>query len=106
MGISAPQFSLSDGKAARRVGMSLAENPKKNLIEKTRRYLQALAGEHENRCAPADDAARFLVSIGESERALGNAAGPVFRPEGWEATGCWTKVKEPPTTHVWFGFGV
>lgn len=83
-------FSLFAGVTARDEGIDLAMASRNPLVDKTRRYLRALARDRTNRCVTADDAARYLASIGESDRALGNAAGSLFRGPEWEPTGCWT----------------
>ncbi len=88
-------FSLFTGAVARDAGISQAAESRNALVEKARRYLRTLARERGNHCVTADDAVEYLVKIGESERALGNAAGSLFRSHEWEATGCWT-----PSTRI------
>jgi hypothetical protein len=83
-------FSLFEGVAEKEAGLELAASSKNQLLERVRRHLRNLARDRDNRCVTADDATKFLVGIGEPDRALGNAAGSLFRSAEWEFTGCWT----------------
>jgi hypothetical protein len=95
MGMSSEPFGLFAGMAARDMGIAAATESRNALVEKVRQYLRMLARERGNRCVTADDAFTYLQQIGEQERALGNAAGALFRTGEWEFTGCWT-----PSTRV------
>ena len=93
--MSTQTFSLFAGEVARDAGMEPAAASRNPLVDKVRRHLRHLAGERADRLVTADDAYKFLAAIGESETALGAAAGSLFRSPEWEATGCWT-----PSTRV------
>jgi hypothetical protein len=88
--MSAGAFDLFAGESARDCGITHAAESKNQLLNKVRAHLRALAASRPNRCVTADDATKYLVEIGEDERALGNAAGSIFHCDGWEPTGCWT----------------
>jgi hypothetical protein len=87
--MSAETFDLFAGEQARDCGLSKAGQSKNPLLHEIRARLRVLASSRSNRCVTADDAIKFLVEIGESEHALGNAAGSIFHSPEWEPTGCW-----------------
>lgn len=93
--MSTQTYSLFAGALARDEGMAQAAACRNPLVDKVRRHLRHLAAERADRLVTADDAYKFLEAIGESESALGAAAGSIFRSPEWEATGCWT-----PSTRV------
>lgn len=88
-------YSLFAAQVARDAGMAQAASCRNPLVEMVRGHLRKLATDRADHLVTADDAYRYLTQIGESERALGNAAGALFRSTEWEATGCWT-----PSTRV------
>jgi hypothetical protein len=88
--MSTQTYSLFAGTVARDEGMAQAAACRNPLVDKVRRHLRHLAQERADHLVTADDAYKFLDSIGENETALGNAAGSIFRSPEWEATGCWT----------------
>lgn len=93
--MSTQTFSLFAGTFARDCGIALSNESRNPLVERIRQSLRGLARDRDNRCVTADDAYAYLAQIGEKERALGNAAGALFRSGEWEFTGCWT-----PSTRV------
>ncbi len=68
-------------------GMSQAAENKKSLLEFARKGLIEIARSRPDRCVTADDAQLYLVKNGISVRALGSAAGSLFKTKDWEFTG-------------------
>jgi hypothetical protein len=72
--MSTETFSLFESKELRDLGMAAAAESRHPMIQKVRAYLRGLARDRVNRCVTADDAYKYLDSIGEECGALGNAA--------------------------------
>jgi hypothetical protein len=83
-------MDLFAGMAARDEGIAQAAESRNQLVNKVREHLRLIAISRGNRCVTADDYEGFLTTIGESNRALGNAAGAIFKHPDWEFTGVWT----------------
>jgi hypothetical protein len=88
--MSTATMDLFAGMAARDAGIAQAVESRNALVNKIRQHLSLVARSRDNRCVTADDYEGFLTTIGESNKALGNAAGAIFKHSDWEFTGVWT----------------
>ena len=82
-------FDFERAEQAKERGMSQAATNKASLLEYARGLARAIAREKGE--ITADDVQRELESRGISVRALGNAAGSLFRGKEWIATGRYVK---------------
>lgn len=84
--VLAPVFSIELGEELKQRGMKKAAdaNP---FLKPCRAAVRAAALGRTDRTATADDASRYLESIGHPADLLGNAAGSLFRGGEWEWTG-------------------
>lgn len=83
-------MDLFAGMDSRDEGMQKAAESRNELVEQVRSHLKLLARSRSNRIATADDFEHVLGLVGKSYSDLGNAAGSIFKTEGWEFTGTWT----------------
>jgi len=87
----APLFDWAEGQRRKREGQDQAADNKASLLQFVRDGLENIARGRHDRTVTADDAARYLVANGISDKALGSAAGSLFRGRQWEFTGQWAK---------------
>lgn len=82
--IQASLFDAPASEAAKKAGMQQAADSNKSLLEHARKVAVELA---QRGPITADDVQRRLVEQGISEKALGNAAGSLFKGKQWVWTG-------------------
>lgn len=80
-------FDHQQAQQAKREGMTLAADHRKDLLQRVRARLMDVASQRESKTATADDAQEILIGWGYQPFDLGNAAGSLFR--GWHFTGKW-----------------
>jgi hypothetical protein len=72
-------------------GMQEAAKKRKAALRLVRLALKGYAITREDRTATADDAARWMISVGLDPEVLGNAFGSLFLEQDWFFTGQWRK---------------
>jgi hypothetical protein len=88
MSITQPRlFDAAASEAAARAGMEQATANHASLLTFARTLAVEIACSRPARTCTADDVARALEDRGVSCRALGNAAGGLFRESCWQWTG-------------------
>lgn len=90
-----PLFDAAEGERRKEAGRQQAADNKPSLLELARRLATDVARSRSDRRVSMDDVQEALVAHGISERALGNAAGSVFRGNQWEWTGERVKSRRP-----------
>lgn len=80
-------YAESERHAAEGIALAAENNPA--LLHKAREIAKEIA--HERGEVTADDVQLRLAALGYSVKALGNAAGSLFRGREWEWTGRWVK---------------
>jgi hypothetical protein len=80
-------FDAIASAEAKEAGMLQAADNKAGLLTFARTLAVEVAKARPDRCISADDVQAALVARGVSDHALGNAAGSLFRGEGWTFTG-------------------
>ena len=80
-----PLFDLAASEHAKTVGVAVAADGKKSLLEYARRVAETLPAAREG--ITADDVVAQLVAEGVDMHALGNSAGALFAGKRWQWTG-------------------
>lgn len=88
-------FDQLEGVIRKEAGMEQAAENKASLLAFARGLAVEIAEARESRECTADDVQAALQGHGISVRALGNAAGSLFRGGRWEWTGRWVTSSRP-----------
>lgn len=80
-------FSFEKGLRLKREGMARAATNRASLLKLARWLAVEIAESRTSRIVSMDDVQAALVDLGISDRALGNAAGSVFKGGKWAWTG-------------------
>lgn len=83
------------GHERKREGMQQAATNKKRLLSIAREVAKKIARGRESRCVSMDDVQEGLTKLNISDRALGNAAGSLFKESCWEFTGRFIESTRP-----------